>query len=180
MNKARERLKQIVVERSILRGRFKLASGRESDYYIDARLTTLSAEGARLIAEIFLEEIATCPEIVAVGGPTLGADPIVGAILALSFDKGRPLCGFLVRKEEKAHGTGRLIEGNLRPGDACAIVEDVATTGGSILRAIEAARTHGARVKKVMTVVDRGEGAEGLIKAAGCEFYSIFKVTELL
>lgn len=163
----------------MLRGRFKLASGRESNYYIDARLTTLDAEGVRLIAEIFLEKIAACPEIKAVGGPTLGADPIVGALISLSFDRGHPLRGFLVRKEEKAHGTGRLIEGSLLPGDTCAIVEDVATTGGSIVRAIEAARNQGAHVKKVLVVVDREEGAEGRIRDEGCEFYSIFKVTEL-
>ncbi len=172
----RERLREILRERSVLRGRFKLASGRESDYYIDARLTTLDPEGLSLIGGIFLREIARDPEIVAVGGPTIGADPIVGAMLSLSHERGEPLRGFLVRKVEKVHGTGRLLEGNVGAGDRVAIVEDVATTGGSILRAIEVVERVEAVVKKVLVVVDRQEGARGL----GIEFFAIFRVGELL
>jgi len=180
---ARERLKEILKERSILRGRFKLASGRESDYYIDARLTTLDAEGVNLIARLFLAEIGHDPEIAAVGGPTMGADPIVGALISLSHEAGSPggaLKGFLVRKEEKGHGTGKLIEGRLKEGDRVTIVEDVATTGGSIIRALNAVRDRGAVVKKVCVVVDREEGAGERIESEGVEFYSIFKVAELL
>lgn len=177
---ARERLKEILKERSILRGRFKLASGRESDYYIDARLTTLDAEGVNLIAGLFLAEIERDPEIAAVGGPTMGADPIVGALISLSHEAGSPLNGFLVRKEEKGHGTWKLIEGHLKEGDRVTIVEDVATTGGSIIRALNAVRDRGAVAKKVCVVVDREAGAGERIESEGAEFYSIFKVAELL
>ena len=177
---ARERLKEILKKRSILRGRFKLASGKESDYYIDARLTTLDAEGVNLIARLFLAEIGRDPEIAAVGGPTMGADPIVGALISLCHEAGAPLNGFLVRKEEKGHGTGKLIEGHLKEGDRVVIVEDVATTGGSIIRALNAVRNRGAVVKKVCVVVDREEGAGERIESECTEFYSIFKVAELL
>lgn len=185
MKEARARLKEILTELSILRGKFTLASGKESDYYIDARLTTLNAEGVSLIAELFLLEIGNDKVITAVGGPTMGADPIVGAMLNLSHQRSTsqrstPLKGFLVRKAEKGHGTGKLIEGNLTEGDVAVIVEDVATTGGSIMRAVNAVKGHGATVKKALVVVDREEGASSLMGVAGCEFYSIFKVSELL
>ena len=176
----RERLKVILKENSILRGKFKLASGKESDYYIDARLTTLHPEGVYLVGKIFLDVIRKDPQIQAVGGPTMGADPIVGSIISQSHQDGRPVRGFLVRKEEKQHGTGKLIEGNLKPGDKVAIVEDVSTTGGSILKAIEAVRSFGASVKKVLVIVDRDEGAREVFEDTGYEFFSIFRIGELL
>jgi orotate phosphoribosyltransferase len=107
----KQRLKEILQEKSILKGDFTLASGKKSTYYIDARLTTLDPEGVNLIGKIFLEEIIKDSSINVVGGPTMGADPIVGSVLALSQEAGCPLPGFLVRKEEKGHGTGKLIEG---------------------------------------------------------------------
>ncbi len=180
MSQERDRLKLILKENSILRGKFKLSSGKESNYYIDARLTTLHPEGVYLAGKIFLDAISKDSEIQAVGGPTMGADPIVGSILAQSYQKGRPLRGFLVRKEEKQHGTVKLIEGNLRSGDKVAIVEDVATTGGSILKAIEAAEGTGAIVKKVLVIVDREEGARKTLEDMGYEFFSIFTIGELL
>jgi orotate phosphoribosyltransferase len=197
----RERLKLILKENSILLGKFKLSSGKESNYYIDARLTTLHPEGAYLVGKIFLDIILKDSEIGAVGGPTMGADPIVGSILALSHQssissavsekeeltvpremeiKGHPLRGFLVRKEEKQHGTGKLIEGNLMLGDKVAIVEDVATTGGSILKAIDAVENAGATVEKVLVIVDREEGARKILEDIGYEFFSIFRIKELL
>jgi len=176
----KDRLKRILLESSILRGKFTLASGKESDYYIDARLTTLHPEGVSLVAEIFLGEIRRDPLIDTVGGPTMGADPIVGSLLATSQRENYPLKGFLVRKQEKGHGTGKLIEGNLKPGDNTAVVEDVVTSGGSVITAIDAVRSSGALVRKVLVVVDREEGAVERIKDMGIEFYSIFKISELL
>ena len=180
MSQERDRLKLILKENSILHGKFKLSSGKESNYYIDARLTTLHPEGVYLVGRIFLDAISKDSEIQAVGGPTMGADPIVGSILTLSHQNGRPLRGFLVRKEEKQHGTGKLIEGNLRSGDKVAIVEDVATTGGSILKAIDTAEDAGAIVKKVLVIVDREEGARKTLEDRGYEFFSIFRIGELL
>jgi len=176
----RNRLKEIVIERSILRGKFTLASGKESDYYIDARLSTLHAEGVYLIAKLMLEEILKDGDINAVGGPTMGADPIVGSLLALSHELGTSLGGFLVRKKEKGHGTGKLIEGNLKSGDKVAMVEDVVTTGGSVIKAINAVRDEGAEVNKLLVVVDRQEGAKQKFEDMGIELFSIFQISELL
>ena len=176
----KERLKEILQEKSILRGDFTLASGKKSDYYIDARLTTLDAEGVNLIGKIFLEEIKKYPSINVVGGPTMGADPIVGSVLALSQETGYPLPGFLVRKEEKGHGTGKLIEGNLKAGDVAAMFEDVVTTGGSVIKAINAVRDSGAEVSKLLVVVDREEGAKARFEEMGIQFFSIFQISDLL
>jgi len=176
----RERLKEILQEKSILRGDFTLASGKKSTYYIDARLTTLDAEGVNLIGKIFLEEIKKDPSITTVGGPTMGADPIVGSVLALSQEQGNSLPGFLVRKQEKGHGTGKLIEGNLNEGDVVAMFEDVVTTGGSVIKAIDAVRESGAEVKKLLVIVDREEGAKSKFEDMGVQFYSIFQISDLL
>ena len=174
------RLKEILMKKSILRGDFTLASGKKSTYYIDARLTTLDGEGVNLIGRIFLDEIRKDPTINIVGGPTMGADPIVGSVLALSQEEGSPLPGFLVRKEEKGHGTGKLIEGNLNPGDVAAMFEDVVTTGGSVIKAINTVHETGAEVKKLFVIVDREEGARAKFEEMAVEFYSIFKISELL
>lgn len=176
----RERLKLILQEKSILRGDFTLASGKKSSYYIDARLTTLDAEGVNLIGKIFLEEIKKDSSITTVGGPTMGADPIVGSVLALSQEQGNPLPGFLVRKQEKGHGTGKLIEGNLKEGDVVAMFEDVVTTGGSVIKAIDAVRDSGAEVKKLLVIVDREEGAKSKFENMGVQFNSIFQISDLL
>jgi orotate phosphoribosyltransferase len=176
----KDRLKRILLEKSLMRGKFTLASGKESDYYIDARLTTLHPEGVSLVAEIFLGEIKRVPLIEIVGGPTMGADPIVGALLSTSHRESYPLRGFLVRKQEKGHGTGKLIEGNLKPGDNAAIVEDVVTSGGSVITAIDAVRSAGAFVRKILVIVDREDGASERFSEMGIDFYSIFKISELL
>ncbi len=180
MNEVRENLKKILKDNSILHGKFTLSSGKESNYYIDARLSTLHPEGLYLIGKIFLDEIYKNPEIGVVGGPTMGADPIVGSIISLSYQFGNPLKGFIVRKGEKDHGTGKLIEGNLSSGDKVAIVEDVATTGASIIRSMEAAEKVGAGVEKVLVIVDRKEGAREKLEDMGYEFFSIFEIEELL
>ena len=176
----KQRLAEILKTKSILRGSFTLASGKESDYYIDGRLTTLDSAGLKLIGEIFLDEILTEPEITTVGGPTMGADPIVGSVLTQAGDREIAMDGFLVRKEAKDHGTGKLIEGNLKEGAKVAVVEDVVTTGGSVLKAIYALERAGAVISKVLVIVDREEGAEGKFKELGYEYFSIFKISDLL
>ncbi len=176
----KEKLAEILKTKSILRGNFTLASGKESDYYIDGRLTTLDSAGLSLIGEIFLEEILSDPEVKTVGGPTMGADPIVGSVLTQAGIKNIDFDGFLVRKEAKDHGTGKLIEGNLNEGDKVAVVEDVVTTGGSVLKAIYALEKAGAVISKVLVIVDREEGAEGKFKELGYEYFSIFKISDLL
>ena len=176
----KQRLAEILKTKSILRGSFTLASGKESDYYIDGRLTTLDSAGLKLIGEIFLDEILTEPEITTVGGPTMGADPIVGSVLTQAGDREIAMDGFLVRKEAKDHGTGKLIEGNLKEGAKVAVVEDVVTTGGSVLKAIYALEKAGAVISKVLVIVDREEGAEGKFKELGYEYFSIFKISDLL
>lgn len=180
MNEIRERLKLILKSKSILTGSFKLASGKESSYYIDARLTTLDPEGANLIARMFLDRLARYDGLTAVGGPSSGADPMVGALVYGSYGLGRPLRGFIVRKKEKEHGTASLIEGGIGEGDEAAVVEDVITTGGSALRAVDLAEAAGARVVSVLSVVDRGEETEKVFSERGLDFFSVFRVCELL
>ena len=180
MDGSKKRLSEILREKSILRGEFKLASGKISDYYIDGRLTALDSEGLNLIGEIFLNEILKDPEISAVGGPTMGADPIVGSVLTHSGLKNISLNGFLVRKKEKEYGTGKLIEGNLKEGDRVVVVDDVITTGESVLKSISAVENAGAKISKVLVIVDREEGAEKKFSELGYDYYSIFKISELL
>ena len=180
MEKSSERLKLILKSKSILLGNFTLASGKQSPYYIDARITTLNPEGANLISKIFLDEITEDSNVTAVGGPSAGADPVVGAIISRSFEEEKPLRGFVVRKKEKEHGTGNMIEGELVRGDVVAIVEDVITTGGSVLRAIDYVEASGGEVRKVLCVVDRGEETKKVFLNRGCGFFSIFRVSELL
>ena len=141
---------------------------------------TLSAEGAALVGLGVLELLAGMPEVAAVGGLTMGADPIVGAALALAGAGDRPgLRGFLVRKEAKGHGTGRLVEGPLEPGEAVAIVDDVATTGGSSLKAVEAVEAPGAGWRVVIAMLDRLEGAAAAFEARGLPFRSLLTIRDL-
>src|SRR4030042_1864682 len=160
MDEKRRRLLQLLKEKSF-RYRpeklFKLASGRESPYYVDCRPTTFSAEGLALIGEIFFAMIKDL-EVDAVGGLTMGADPIAHAVALTSYLKGRPINSFSVRKVFKEHGTGGLVVGDVKPGDRVVIVEDVTTTGGSTLKAIDAAQNFGLTVVQVLILVDRGEG----------------------
>ncbi len=170
-----------LLKRDALRtGEFTLASGRKSHYYVDGRKVTLSAEGASAVAAGVLDAIAGRPEIEAVGGLTMGADPIVGATLALAGQGLRPsLKGFLVRKEAKGHGTGKLVEGPIEAGQTVAIVEDVATTGGSALKAVEAVEAMGAKVACVIALLDRLEGAGAAFEARGLDFYALVTIRDL-
>lgn len=176
----RERLIELLQRDALKRGTFTLASGRTSHYYVDGRKLTLSAEGAALIGAGVLELLLKEFPVDAVGGLTLGADPIVGATLALAAGAGLGrLRGFLVRKEAKGHGTGRLVEGSLEPGSAVAIVDDVATTGGSSLQAAKAAQALGCKVMVVIAVLDRLEGAAAAFAARGLPFRALLTIRDL-
>ncbi len=175
----RERLRQLLREHSLRFGDFTLASGRKSHYYFDSKRTTLLAEGAYLAARQVLREFRRHHiEAEAIGGMTLGADPVVCAAAALSWAEGKPVHAFLVRKESKEHGTARRVEGNLAPGSRVVIFDDVVTTGGSTLRAIEAAEQEGLRVVAVVCLVDREEGGGEAI-GARLPFYPVFRRSDL-
>ncbi len=170
-----------LLQRDALRtGTFTLASGRTSHYYVDGRKVTLSAEGATVIGAGVLDQLADLPQVHAVGGLTMGADPIVGATLAVAGAGKRPgLRGFLVRKEAKGHGTGQLVEGPLEPGMVVAIVDDVATTGGSSIKAVEAAEAFGCTVARVVVVLDRLEGAAFAFAARGVDYRALTTIRDL-
>ena len=176
-----DRLLALLAERSARRGHFTLASGRQSTLYIDARLTTMSPDGLALIGPLALAAILQSSwAVTAVGGLTLGADPVTYAIAYASALQGRPLRAFTVRKEAKQHGTGRLIEGPFREGDRVAVIEDVITTGGSALRAAEAIRSAGGVVAGVLALVDREEGGREALEAAGLAVISLTRASEIV
>ena len=176
----RERLRQILLEKSVVRGReFKLASGKTSDFYVDARVTTLDAEGAALCGQVFFRMLAE-HKIDAVGGYSIGADPIVAAIAVISHQQGRPLPAFIIRKEEKSHGTRKMIEGNFRAGMRVALFDDVITSGGSIIKGIRQVEAEGGKVEVVMAVLDREEGGREAIESHGYRFQPIFTKKDLL
>jgi len=161
-------LEQLLLERSVRRGDFVLASGARSSYYIDCRLTTMSAPGMVLIGRLGLAAIrANGWSVDAVGGLTMGADPVSYAIAAASAHAGSPIDAFSVRKEAKAHGTGQQIEGNFRAGASVVVVEDVITSGGSAERAIAAVTAARGQVAGVLAVVDREQGGRQRLEAAG-------------
>lgn len=176
----RRKLVELLKRDALRIGQFTLASGRSSHYYIDGRKVTLGAEGARLIGQGMLKALWDHPEVAAVGGLTMGADPIVGAALALAPEQGlTSLRGFLVRKQAKGHGTGNLVEGPLEPGSTVAIVDDVATTGGSSLQAVDAVEALGCKVAVVIAVLDRLEGAAENFEARGLKFRSLLTIRDL-
>jgi orotate phosphoribosyltransferase len=176
----RDSLVRLLRERSVRRGSFTLASGRQSDTYIDARATTMSPEGLALIGPLALaliRESGWTPD--AVGGLTLGADPVTYAISYASATSPPLVRAFTVRKEAKAHGTQRLIEGPYLEGDRVVIVEDVITSGGSALRAADAVRGAGGVVLGVLAVVDRHEGGQENIAKAGLSVVALVMAAEL-
>jgi orotate phosphoribosyltransferase len=175
------RLVALLAERSARQGQFTLASGKQSKYYVDARLTTMSPEGLSVIGPLALSTLRQSGwEIDAVGGLTLGADPISYAISYASADSLRPLRAFTVRKEAKSHGTGKIIEGPFKEGDRVAVIEDVITTGGSALRAIEAVRAANGIVAGVLALVDREEGGRQAIEAAGVSVISLVLASQII
>jgi len=175
------RLVALLKELSVRFGTFTLKSGKTSDLYVDARQTTLNPEGAALIAKLILARLK--PDVTGVGGPVTGADPIAGAVAALSAIAGpRPVAGFMVRKEPKGHGTQLWVEGlaNLPQGSAVCIVEDTTTTGGSLLKAIRNVEASGLVVAQCMTVVDRSEGAVEALAAEGYTLEPLVSRADLL
>ena len=172
------RLLEILKEKSLMFGDFKLSSGMRSNYYLDCRKTTLDPEGLCLTAEIILDMIKD-DRVNAIGGPTLGADSIVGAVVNQSFLKKRSINGFIVRKEPKGHGTGNKIEGPLEKGSRVVVVDDVVTTGNSIIKAIEAVKDLGCSVVRIVSIVDRGQGASEKFEGMGLLYTPLFTPTDL-
>ncbi len=179
----KKRLKEIILSLSYEKREVKLASGKTSQFYFDGKQTTLHPEGMSLVGEAIWELIQnTGRSIQAVGGPTLGADPIATAVSFVSFLKGKPIPAFIVRKNPKGHGTGAWIEGikNLKPGMQVALVEDVITSGGSILQAAEKVEAAGFFVSVICTIVDREEGGKEMLTEKGYKVLSVFKKSELV
>ena len=179
----KQRLKEIILEKSYRKGKFKLSSGLESDFYIDGKQTTLSAEGAYLCGKEIFALIKNNPEpISSVGGMTLGADPLVTAASLVSYLEKEPIPAFIVRKESKGHGTEQYIEGlkNMPAGSTVALLEDVVTTGGTLLEVIERVETQGFKVGLIVTVVDRQEGGAETLAKAGYPMKAVFTREELL
>lgn len=174
-------LRDLLRQRSVEFGDFVLASGARSRHYIDARRTTMSAQGLDLVGRLgraAIREAGWTPD--AIGGLTLGADPVAYAVALASLHDGPIIQAFSVRKAAKSHGTKRRIEGNYSTGDAVVVAEDVITTGGSALEAIAALREAGARVVGVLAVVDREEGGRAAIEAAGVPVVGLVGVGELI
>ncbi len=173
----RERLFKLLYEKAYKKGKFILTSGKESDFYIDCRPVTLHPEGAYLVGKLLFERLrSSLGKLQGVGGMTLGADPIATAVSLISYLEGSPIHAFLIRKEPKKHGRGLWVEGiqNLPEESEVAIVEDVVTTGGSTLRAIERAKEEGLRITRVLAIVDRDEGGTENLKANGYSLESLF------
>ena len=178
----KKRLARLLYERSYEERKVTLASGKESDFYLDCKQTTLHPEGLYLTGRFFLDAVRTGKKkVVAVGGPTLGSDPLAAACAVISHLDGDPLSAFIIRKEPKGHGTRAWVEGAkfLENGTAVAIVEDVVTSGGSSLKAAEKAAEAGLSVAKIVCLVDREEGGAEAIRKAGYDFESLLTVSEV-
>jgi len=175
----RNALMQLLRSEALQFGEFTLASGKTASYYLDCRRLTLHPQGANLIAAGMLERIEREPPLpAAVGGMAIGADPITAAIVTVAGQRALPLKGFMVRKEPKGHGMGRQVEGPVEPGQQVVIVEDVITSGGSALQAVEAAQAFGLKVTKVIGIIDRLAGGEEAFQAAGLPLETLFTVRD--
>jgi orotate phosphoribosyltransferase len=175
----KDRLLGLLKSEALKKGKFILSSGKESSFYLDGRIVTMLPEGAYLTASVILGMIRGAG-VTALGGPTLGADPIVGAVAAVSFQSGEPLKTFIVRKAAKGHGTQRQVEGPpLRKGERVVLVDDVATSGGSLVEAKQALDALGIVVDRAIVIVDRNEGAAASLAAAGCRLEPIFMISDL-
>ena len=183
LNYDRNGLISIIREHALKFGQFTLASGKQASYYLDCRMVTLHPKGANQIASGMLELIqsnhfGSIPD--AVGGLAIGADPITASIVVHAGLRDCDMLGFMVRKEAKQHGTGKLVEGPVLPGMKCVIVEDVITSGGSALKAADAARDFGLEVIGVLGVIDRLEGGEAAFKAAGIPLATLLTIDDFL
>ncbi|MGH7740860.1 MAG: orotate phosphoribosyltransferase [Candidatus Eiseniibacteriota bacterium] len=175
----RDRLRQMLLDRSMRFGEFVLSSGATSNYYIDVRKTSLHPDGLRLISRMFWEALKS-ERVTAVGGLTLGADPLVAGLMLHAAEEGQTLEGFLVRKTSKDHGLRGQVEGNLAGHKRIAILDDVITSGESALIAAEAAESYKAEVVRVLAVVDREQGASQVFEQRGYPFSALFSIDELL
>lgn len=170
-------LKSLIEKFALKFGQFQLASGKIGSYYLDCRQVTLHPQGANLIGAGFLELMSgQLPD--AVGGMAIGADPITGAVITLAGQKNIPIHGFIVRKEAKGHGMGRQVEGPVQPGMRAVIVEDVVTSGGSALQAVDAAAAFGLKIDTILAVVDRLEGGRETIESRGLKLHTLFTVRD--
>lgn len=170
-----DRLLTLALERGALKyGDFALSSGEHSTYYFDGRVLSLDPEGASCVARALLPLVIEV-NAQAIGGPTLGADPIVASVALLSYQCGSPISAFIVRDSRKGHGMGHVIEGSLMPGTRVTIVDDVCTTGGAIFRAIEAAEDIGCTVVRVIAVLDRQQGGSKELKRRGYMFTALME-----
>lgn len=179
----RQRLKEILLEKSYRQGTFTLTSGKTSDFYIDGKQTTLAAEGAYLCGKLLFELLQNSPTpIHAVGGMTLGADPLVTAVSIASYLAGQPIPAFIVRKEAKGHGTSNFIEGlkNMPENCTVALLEDVVTTGGTLLKVIERVEAAGFKIGLIATIVERQEGGTEALARAGYTLEALFTREQLL
>ena len=180
----RQRLRDIIAAKSLLSGSFTLASGKPSGYFFDMKKTMFDPEGASLVGELLCDLLAGDSETKAVGGLEMGAVPIAAAASAVSALTDSPVHAFFVRKQPKEHGAKLLIEGLMKgeslEGKRVAVIEDVTTTGGSAMKAVEAAKDAGAEVALVFTMVDRQEGATENFQQAGIKFVSLFTADEFL
>ncbi|MEE9606387.1 MAG: orotate phosphoribosyltransferase [Myxococcota bacterium] len=177
----RRELLELVLRVSFRRERVRLASGRESDFYLDLRQTLMRPRGVALAGELVLDRLLAGPPVEAVGGMAVGAVPLVTAVLAAAAarDPATPLRGFFVRKQTKSHGLGKRIEGGFDSGLTVALLEDTVTTGGSTLEALDAVEAEGGKVARVLCLVDRGEGALEAFAARGIELEALFSRDDL-
>ena len=177
----RNTLKSMILEKSLKFGDFTLASGKKAAFYLDCRQVTLDSVGAKLIGEgilALLRQGPTLPQ--AVGGMSIGADPITAAVITVAAYEDIPMKGFMVRKQSKGHGTNQFVEGPIAAGDHVVIVEDVVTTGGSSLDAIEKAEAIGAVVDGVIAIIDRQEGGAEAFRSRGYSLRSLFTISDFL
>ena len=177
----RRELLELILAVSFRRGRVKLTSGKESDFYLDLRQTLMRPLGVKLAGELVFERLTRGPAVDAVGGMAVGAVPLVAAVLAAAaaHDANSKLLGFFVRKETKAHGLGKRIEGGFQAGQSVALVEDTVTTGGSTLDAVSAVEAEGGKVTRVICLVDRGEGAQEAFATRGLALEPLFTRSDL-
>ena len=168
----------LVRQKALKFGQFTLASGKKATYYLDGKQVTLDPHGARLVAEGILDLLADGPMPAAIGGMSIGADPITASVVAMSAVRGTPIAGFMVRKEPKGHGTNQYIEGPVQPGGRVVIVEDVVTTGGSSFQAIQRVEDFGLKVVRVIAIIDRMEGGAEAFAARGYPFASLLSIRD--
>lgn len=179
LGKERKELLDLLTKDAYVKGKVILSSGKESDYYVDARRVTLTAKGAYLCARLILDHVKDEPYD-AIGGPTLGADPMLGAIGVVSLQAGRPVNTFIIRKAPKAHGKQQQVEGPaLQKGSKVVLIDDVATTGKAFLESLDVLTPLGVRVVKAVCVLDRGEGAREALAQRGVPLVALFNISEI-